>query len=411
LNTLPNLYYKFTDGANGEISRFAGYTTKVLTTIDIDNFDKIYSGYYNKKLKLKFRLFHGGLTSKTIKIKQIGFFGSKSFSLSGTNLYTRVSGEKTTGAAESNTVYNAFRLLLETYDDIDSADIDYGNLPTVRHNLMNYMCHVGRQLTERKNTADYIKELCEQSFVAAFQNRKGKIALSAWRDRTDTPHVHDNTTINRGTIGDWKLTGIDDVLNSFTVNYSRDPGGDKYFSAWQITDVDSGSGSPGGSLGALWDVCHGAWHIYKTVKEFKIDCSWFIDRARWYNAGEVGVGLGVDGSAYHWLENAVYWMTRQKRNVSYNIPLNATNVLVELCDPVHFRDPIYTNSLVETDYLDGAIEEIEYDILTDSIRVTPILQPNDTIDDDFGDIVETGSAADTITESGSQPDTISEDGT
>jgi hypothetical protein len=120
--------------------------------------------------------------------------------------------------------------------------------------------------------------------------------------------------------------------------------------------------------------------------------------------GEVGVG--VDGSAYHWLGKAVFWMARQKRKAGYNIPLDTTTVNTELCDPVTFNDPVFSNG----EALAGSISSIEYDIQTDSIRVESLLQPNDTIDDDYGDIVETGSAADTITETGSASDTITEDG-
>jgi hypothetical protein len=199
------------------------------------------------------------------------------------------------------------------------------------------------------------------------------------------------------------------VFNTFTANYSYDPGGDKYFSVYQIKDVD-GTTNPGGVLSTFWDVCRAAYLVYKTIKEFRIDLSFFNDRSRWYNEGEDGVGLGVDGSAYHFMENAVFWLTRQKRNVEYNLPMTTDHITAELCAPVQFRDPIYTNSVVETDYLGGSIHTIEYDIKNDEIIIGAMLDPNDTIDEDFGDIIETGSQTDTITESGSRTNTYTENG-
>jgi hypothetical protein len=396
-NMLPGWYYTGGD-ANNEGSVFGLIKADALFD---DYLTSLLKDGLSVAIEISFKTVAG--FSGTAFVKEFGIWAEYEATLSD-KIFTRVSGEKVEGVA-SNSVYTALRLMLETYDEIAAADLDYGNLATTRSDW-----YVGRQLTERKNSADYIQELCQQAFVAAFQNRKGKIAFSAWRDRTDTPHTHNNTTILRDSIQNWEPVTVDKIFNAFTVNYSYDPGGDKYFSCYQIAGVDNPAGSPTGDLGALWDICQGCYLEYKAIKEFKIDLSWFNDRLRWYNSGEAGVGLGTDGSAWKFLLNAVYWITRQRRKVEYALPISATNVLMELCDPVDFRDTIYTNAVTETAYLNGSIYSVEYDLKADSIRIGSMLEPNDGIDDAFGDIVETGSAATTITESGPPSDTITEDG-
>jgi hypothetical protein len=409
LNLIPDDYYS--DGnLNGERSIGGYYKSSLL--LNALFYTLIKNENYRRSFSLDITVTISGAGSAAVNFKQIGFVSMRKYDLSADKMFTRVSGELTTGGAQSNTVYNAFRLMLETYNGISSADIEYGNLPTKRHNVNPDYWHVGRQLIENKNMADYIKELCQQSFVAAFQNRKGKIAFSAWLDRTDSPRIHDTTTIIGDSITEWELTSIDNVFNSFEVNYSKDPGAGKYFKTYKLKDVDLIE-PPGWSddWKPLWDVCRAAYLVYRAVKEFKINLDWFIDRSRWYNSGESGaVGIGTDGSAWHWLTNAVFWLTRQKRKAGYNVPLDATHVFTELCDPVNFKDPVFSNSLIDTAYLEGNVDAIEYDIQNDSIRIHSLLSPNDTIDDNYGDIIESGNSNHTITESGSAPDTITEDG-
>jgi len=418
LNTLPNEYYKIATSGNGdnsEDSHFGqirdasfGVIGKAFQ-LDDDIVSQIKAGSLASRVRVTVLVTTAaGFGSSKIKLtlNEIGFWSTQKVDLNDNNIYTRVSGEKTTGSAEANNVYRAFQLMLETYDLIASNDIDFGNLPTKRNDWF-----VGRQVMEKKGTFDYIKELAENSFVAVFNTRKGKLGLSAWRDRTDTPHVHDETTVVRGSITNWKLTRLDRLSNTFTMFFSPDPGGGKFFSQLQIKNVDGGTterNAHPSELRSLWDIANAAFKEYGTIREFRKNLKWFNDRERWYNTDDaVKVGVGkTERAAFKFLQNAVEWLTRQHRDVTYKIPMDATNVLIELTDPVKFGDTIYTNDV----NLDGNIYLLEYDLSNDQIKVGSLIEPNDTIPEDFADIEETGSAPDTITESGSQPDTITEDG-
>lgn len=401
-NYIPNQYYSVGNKTNGEPSIFRSFKSTFKLPDDVINNIKNKNYPY---LHLNISVFGEVGHVFDIDIKQVGLFYEQEISFSQKNIYATVSGEKLSGGSPSNTVYNGLRLICENYDGINAADIDYGNLPTVRNDW-----YIGRQLTKRQNSMEYIRELCKQSFVAAFQNRKGQLAFSAWRENSDTPVVHDHTGINRDSITDWSLTSIDSVFNTFTINYSYNPGDDSYLSVYQIKDVDNPSATPSSDLAPLWDICAAAYDRYKTIKEYRTDLSFYNDRRRLLNEGESGVGLGVDGSAYKFLQNAVFWLTRQKRKVQYSLPISASSAVVDLCDPVAFRDTIYTNAAVDTDYLSGTISVIEFDIKNDTVVINTVLDPYDTIDDDFGDIIETGTQTDTITESGSQTDTYTENG-
>jgi hypothetical protein len=340
-----------------------------------------------------------------IDLIQFGLFTENNFSLSNDSFYTRVSGEKIE-SVNANSVYKALRLMLETYDGIDPAMIDYGNLPTTRDGWL-----VGKQLTETKNTADYILELCQQSFVCAFQGRKSKISFSAWKERTtETGWTHDNTNIIKDSFTNYEPTIPERIFNSISANFSYDPGSSGYFSNHRLTGVDSAT--PPATLTdpdliAYWNVCRAAYLKWGIVKQFDIDLSWFNDRNRWYNSTDTK-DFGTGPSAKLFMQNAAFQLTRQKRKIEYDIPITASNVLIELCDPVNFRDPVYTNSTVYPTYQRGAVHLIGYNFDTDTIHVGVTLDPLDTIDEQFGDIIETGSAPDTITESGSNTNTISE---
>jgi len=420
-NFLPDDYYRNAGSSNlgGEDSDFGGSIAGLgenRTNLLIDSaiYNGIKSGSLQKRVVMQVSLTYGSSPGigdiLGVDIKQIGIHGYKAIDITNTTLYTRVSGELLSdGVTESNTVYNAFRLMLEDYNGLGSHQIDYGNLAATRASDW----YVGRQIADKKNLAFYLKELAQNSFVAIFQDRVGKIHLNAWRSDSSTAHTHDDTTVVRDSISDWKLTGIDRVFNNFLFLFSPNPAEDKYFSQYSIKDVDDDSAVSGMDwlLQPLWYVSNACYKIYNIIKEFRMELPWFSDRNRWYNSDDTGKdGLGIDSSHYRFCAQAVFWLTRQKRRVKYRLPLDSTNVSIELTDPVEFRDRVYTNSAIDSAYLQGNIEYIEYDLERDQIVVQSILEPNDTIGEDYGDIIETGSASDTITESGSQPDTITEVG-
>jgi len=416
VNLLPNEYYS-NGNDNNEISLYGTYFnagsapfSSVKSLIEISNsnsvIDRMKSGLIRDQIYVLFKFWPTTSETKTFTIKQFGLVGVRSIDVIGNNLYARVSGEQINNN-DTNTVYNAYRLMLEGYDGISAANIDYDNLPDVRHNKASYKWFVGRQLLEQKNSFEYIKELAQDSFTAVVPTRNGKRKITAWRDRTDAPHgTHDETVIIRDSITNYTKSKVQDVYNNFTIKYGYSPGPDGFLAQYQIKEVDQETIPTGEQFPTLWDICHMSYDIYAVQKELKRELKWYNDRSQWYNSGEGGDGLGTDDSSYNFLENAVYYMTRQKDRVEYMLPMNTHNVHIELGDPITFNDPIYTNGADRS----GWVELIEYDLSQDAIKLKVILEPFDTIDDDYGDIIETGDAPDTITESGSQADTITEDG-
>jgi hypothetical protein len=157
----------------------------------------------------------------------------------------------------------------------------------------------------------------------------------------------------------------------------------------------------------LWTTCAAAYDQYKTIKTFEKDIEWFNDRSRF---DSTGTGIGVDSSAYKFLQNCVYWMTRQKRQVKFTVPITSNNIALDLATKISFRDTIYTDASVDSSYINGTASIVEYDIVNNNIAVTALLDPLDTVSDSFGDIIETGSQTDTIVEAGNRTDTYTEDG-
>ncbi len=180
------------------------------------------------------------LVDLNLKIKQIGFVAQKQISTANKALFAEVQGESVgnDGATETNSVHAAIRHILEDYDGIPAALIDYGNLATTRGASAAHPWYVGRQLTDRKNSLDYLQELCHQAFVGYFISRTGKHSFSAWRENTTTAIVHDESIINRGSISNWQKTDMSSLFNDFKLDYNRNPGLNKLDRSLIVTHVD-----------------------------------------------------------------------------------------------------------------------------------------------------------------------------
>ena len=177
-----------------------------------------------------------------LKIKQIGFVSQKVVNTGNKQLFTEVKGE-TVGNDNStftNTVHTAFKHILEDYDKIPTTLIDYGNLSTTRGLAASDPWYIGRQLTDRKNSIDYIKELCQQSYVGYFISRLGKHTFSAWRQNTTPVATHtQNDPILRDSITNFGKTDISEVFNDMNISYNWNPGLGKFDKSIIITHVDN----------------------------------------------------------------------------------------------------------------------------------------------------------------------------
>lgn len=418
---------------------------------------------------------------------------------------------------ETNSVYTAMRHILENYDGLSSTDdINYNDMATTRNTW-----RVGRQITERKASSDYLDELAKQSFVSIYPTRKGKRGVKAWREDTTIIATHDESEIlstadHRPMITKYDKIPLSKVYNDIELNYDYNPGLKKYnksilitktdqstfpafyvstgtdsskswvhatgtegstgkwifqiqFSAdpelyasigdyytligdsgfiiafgqitsfkddgggayyafglfdnvFGLTDyqettfsIDGGtlyhqtsgipmwttyaSGVPDYSQAKIWwEICHNSYLETRVVNRLKYDCDWFINNADFDEPG------GTNDTAFYLLAEILRYCTLQKYLVEYALPINATNLALELNDPIYFNDQKFTNN---TDRL-GYISSIK--IIPSTKRpmmmIQLILEPFNI--EDYNLIIETGSAPDTITESGSQTDTITE---
>lgn len=240
LNGLPDEYYR-QGNLNGESSDFEKEVNSVfLSTIfkvtDIDSFKKAVA---SKRFRLRFN--PGSPTTgndiKSLKLKQIGFYGSQKLNVIKDKLYIKSKGETVDGD-ETNNVRTAIKHILETYDEIDSSRIDYGNLDlySTRDSWI-----VGRQVTERKLSSVYLKELAAQSFVGIYPDRYGKRHTKSFLDDLTNiwTHADDNGTIIKGSISKFEATPINELYNDFRIEYDWNPGLEQFNKSIFITNTDA----------------------------------------------------------------------------------------------------------------------------------------------------------------------------
>ena len=343
-------------------------------------------------------------------LKEVAIIGERQIDTLTADLFAKSTGETLSndGATYINNVYRAFRHILEGYDGIPAALIDYGNLSASRSAWM-----VSRTLTERKNSADYLGELCTHSFVGMFGGRTGKRVLrplniygtiTPTTGNGKTP-IHCALLISRNSISGFIKSGTDSVFNYFRLQYAFDAGSNGYLRCFNIanieqnafpliTDLDSygnplwwsycsglqtSSTDPSEGYGAskaIWDICHASYLMNGVAHQAQGD----ISQLDWYSDSLIydstdSSGSGALSSAYQFLTMLAQWATLQKDIVSYSIPINSDTIGTELLDAIQFNDIIYTNGTYRT----GWITKVEYDIQNDRINLEAILQPPELV--------------------------------
>lgn len=410
---VPQEYYDMGGNSTGYVSVFQDYQIgesdgyeRVVQSVELDStiIDAIKDGTYVPRIRL--RLTQGGTGSQTLR--QIVFVAERTINLTSEPLYIRVNGETVDGGVTNN-VYAAFRLMLENYDGIAFADIDYGNLSTYRSTW-----HCGRALDKRKSSFDYLKELCEQSFVCLFPTRSGQRKLTAWRDDTTSVATHTQASIIRGSLGDYEQSAIEKLYNAFHIRYAYDPGKSKFVRSYYVDGIDADSFPVAGSdwssyvgginadsyedAKALWDVCHASYVraqvIAHELPAGLTDLEWYTD-VEIFDPDETRF-RGTDSSAWKYLTNLVEWSTRQKESISYEIPITTTNIALDLLNRVTFSDTVYTNATNRT----GWITKIGLDLKNHKMEIELTLDPWDQtlVEDNL--VIERGEGVntDTITE-------------
>ena len=441
---LPDEYYK--GGEQFFANNLWGVTTaddtdpdkvvtkpfKTMMELPSDLVDKIRNGTTTNAIKITINL-----TSKfepltataptfktTINLRQVGFVGVKTVSVDSDDFYVRLKGESFNGE-DTSTVFKAFRLMLEGYDGIGytgaagahyiGPNLVYNNLPSVRDEGWN----CGRQLTERKKSYEYIKELASHSFVGIYPDRFDRRNLKAWIDDTSIQASYTGASIIRDSISDWKKTKVIDLYNDFRLQYDFNPATSKFDSVISVSNVDKnyfvdvygatgaygfpwagatgtvvmngytgaqyeawkdyvGGLSPASYVDAklLWESANESYNRAAAVQPAPDRLSklyWYSD-VNVFN-GLPNTGASVIDSAYKFLSILVQWTTRQKDMVTFSLPLSSANIVRELLDYITFADTVYTDKAIRP----GWITSIKLSPKRDTIVIEATLEPENQI--------------------------------
>jgi hypothetical protein len=243
-NFLPTEYYK-----NGTIG--LGGTTSIFGEADADSnavrdymrfpddlTDMLKNGTARAiQVRLKFST-TANTTLDSILIRQIGVFSHQETKTGNNSLFMRVSGgEKINIAGDpTDSIYSTVYHILESYDGIPQANIDYGNLADTRNKSVGW--EIGRQVISQKNSLDYLKELCQFGFVGMFQKRNGDLKATAFRENQISPTAFTDSNILRNSIKNFRKTSLMKCYNEYKLYWGYNPGSKKFDKSIGITNVD-----------------------------------------------------------------------------------------------------------------------------------------------------------------------------
>ena len=223
IKSIPGSYY----GASGNTTFAFSQNSSLLDLSAFFSKSKLFNIFTtaNVELRTKFSKFTSGNTDIQIDVYQMCLALAKDINIIDEGLYTKLDGEYTGAALETNTIYLAFKHILEDYDGL--TNIDYGNLATT---LNDSSARVGRQITDRKSSKEYLTGLAKQSFVGIYPTRTGARGLKAFREDTSIVATHStaNGTIIADSITKFDKSDINKVYNDFEVRYNYNPAANKY---------------------------------------------------------------------------------------------------------------------------------------------------------------------------------------
>jgi hypothetical protein len=159
----------------------------------------------------------------------------------------------------------------------------------------------------------------------------------------------------------------------------------------------------------LWTLAHQSWLINKRIRKApkdRTELKWAVDLDTFYNTDSYDETIEYAQSYFKLL---VEWTTRQKLQVSYDLPITTDTVKLNIVDNVLFNDAIILPNPAE--YGDGWITSISVDPNKDVVKCGITFEPSffaPPMPIITGNIIETGSRANDIVETGSRVNNIIE---
>lgn len=166
-----------------------------------------------------------------------------------------------------------------------------------------------------------------------------------------------------------------------------------------------------GSARGLWEQCHASYLVSKTVQKLPEalgDCHWFIDPDATDPSGNPIwtdlAGAGDEHPAFYYAMKLADWVTWQKKQITFEVPKDSTNMALELYDPVYLNDAKLTGGVDKLGWLHEVVDIGGSERQPDRIRMGVTFNPDQLASCDF--IYDTQNAADTVTDTAGATDTI-----
>lgn len=404
-------------GATGENAAGDQVTMRSMLKLPAEVLDAIKDGTSSRVVQVRVVITSNGATAKDgerfqlyVALFEAAFIGERSVNPINDEYYARIKGETLPGGIETNNVYGAMQLMMESYDGIPASKIDYTNLPVVRKDWS-----VGRQLNDSLSSFEYLRELAKHSFVAIAPSRQGKRLLKAWREDTDIVLSITQDNIIRDSITKWEKTPVANLYNDFRLWYNWDAASGNYLDSITLTKTDqyypvvggvtgaiSGFPSPTGMMDypsdmeqwrtyvggispnsytdaeIMWRFAHESYDIAAAIQPLPKSLSelpWYTNTYIFNN--KKFSGASKSDSPYKYLENLALWCTLQKDDVQFLLPVTTTNVVLELLDFIQITDTIFSNGETRVGWITG----LEVQPRKNSIKVTVTLNPDEIRED------------------------------
>lgn len=277
---------------------------------------------------------------------------------------------------------DAIEYLIRKRDDAGDK-IDTASFDASLNQRFPYSWHVGRQVTEQKNSKDYITELCRHGFLCLVPGRDGKRRLVPL-DGYDNPGIvatYDDSNILDGSVSDSAITGLDRVYTGLELRYDKNPATDEYRSTVYVRYTERetfpeyveepnaewtkyvGGFQDYESAKACWQNYRNAYLVSHRVNIYKLDCDWFQSNARLQPGATDQLEPYDAAVSLAWVLSA--WYSGPRIPYTFRVPLTSENMdNLQLLNRVLFRDikrtgGLYYKTLVERTALDTVNAQIE----------------------------------------------------